>query len=180
MRIWYLKYSPFLYLYFYVSSRSQMVTNSFHPRCFPSSMFISSYIHVSLLLSLLLSPQLSFPSLLPSSFSLLFPYSSFSVYIIVLFCLSSCPSIDCMSLSLFCIHVLRHRQKPAMLECMCSRSGADCATAEMSFSSNCILLWSDDTQMLITTSNFFFLTPVPGYSRQRRALKKSPVLCNLS
>lgn len=57
----------------------------------------------------------------------------FSIYITVSFFLSNFPSIDYISLSLFCIHVLRRTQKPAMLECMCSRSGADCATAEMSF-----------------------------------------------
>lgn len=43
------------------------------------------------------------------------------------------PSIDRIFPSLFCIHVLRRRQKPAMLECVCSRSGADCGTAVMSF-----------------------------------------------
>lgn len=122
---------------------------------------VFSILHVHLSLHLWFSFTFTFTQpppflIFPSPFWTLILHSIFliSVYVIVLFCLSSCPSIDCISLSLFCIHVLRHRQKPAMLECMCSRFGSDCATAEMNFLSNCILLWSDDTQMLIKTIIF--------------------------
>lgn len=107
------KYSPFIPLL----SLSSDTANSFCLRSIPVSIFY--YIHVSLLLT-----PIS-PSIAPFSKCKIWSHSVHLLYL--------CPSV-------FCVHVLRLSQKPAMLECMCSRSRSDCATAGMSFESNCILL----------------------------------------
>lgn len=123
-----LKYSPFIPLHLHIMST---VSHSFFCLgCFPSPTSISYYISLFLLLSLLLTSCLSLP------LSVLF-YSSLCLLLHLSIPLSHFVSvsryIDRSLYLSFCIHMFEHRQMTAILECMCSRSGADCATAKMNF-----------------------------------------------
>lgn len=112
------------------------------------------------LFSYFLLAQLCMSLSLSLSFSFSFSLSPL-MYLYLYLILSSSLHLSAVSLSLFCIHVLGCRQKPAVLECMCSRSGTDCAAAEMSFQSDCILPWSDDT-LTNQNHNSLFLFPHLG------------------
>lgn len=132
----------------------------------PSSVSVSYCIHI--LLSLLI-----LPTFLSLSISLSFLTLASTTLVISLYHRPASSTV-CISPSVFCTHVLRRRQKPTMLECMCSRSGADCATAEMSFYSNCILLWSDDTQTLIRTIILRLSSVPPLLPEAKEIMKKRP------